>query len=115
MGLDINFFKNPKVDELFPPEKRLIDGSSLDGPFGLFCAYNLQGKKPDPKPFTQILRVAELEESPNSILYVGDSIDKDIIPAKRAGMVSTLVWAGKHCEHADFTFRTVYEVVSLFK
>lgn len=115
LGCDISFFKNPRVDELFPPEKQLMGETKFDGPLGLLCAYNLHGKKPNQKPFIQMLQVAGLESSPKSMLYVGDSIDKDIIPAKQAGMVSALVWANEHCEHASFTFRTVYDIASLFE
>lgn len=42
--------------------------------------------KPDPEFFARVLR--ELDASPQSIAYVGDRVDNDVIPAKDCGMTA---------------------------
>lgn len=56
----------------------------LDGVFGRIVESAVVGvRKPDPRIFT--LGVETLGMSPEQVTVVGDSIDKDIIPARTAG------------------------------
>ena len=57
---------------------------SLDGIFQQIVESAVVGiRKPDPRIFT--LGVEALDLSPSDVVVVGDSIDKDIIPAHQAG------------------------------
>ena len=57
---------------------------SLDGIFQHIVESAVVGiRKPDPRIFT--LGVEALGLDPSEIVVVGDSIDKDIIPARQAG------------------------------
>ena len=49
---------------------------------------------------------------PEEILYVGDRVNVDILPAKKAGMKTGLVW-GKSDE-ADYSFEKFEDILSLF-
>lgn len=48
--------------------------------------------KPSPEFFTRMTR--ELDAPPDRIAYVGDRIDIDVLPARRAGMVAMHVRRG---------------------
>jgi putative hydrolase of the HAD superfamily len=57
---------------------------SLDGVFQQIVESAVVGiRKPDPRIFT--LGVEALDLAPSDVVVVGDSIDKDIIPARQAG------------------------------
>ncbi len=57
---------------------------SLDGIFQQIVESAVVGiRKPDPRIFT--LGVEALDLAPSDVVVVGDSIDKDIIPARQAG------------------------------
>ncbi|GAA2006272.1 HAD family hydrolase [Nocardiopsis rhodophaea] len=59
--------------------------------------------KPDPAFFTRVGEVAGVDH--NEILYVGDRIDNDVIPAQEAGMRAALIRRGMlgylHAERSD--------------
>ena len=56
----------------------------LDGIFDTIIESAVVGvRKPDPKIFS--LGVEALGMQPNEVIVVGDSMDKDIVPAKKAG------------------------------
>jgi FMN phosphatase YigB (HAD superfamily) len=58
--------------------------------------------KPQSEFFDRIIQVAGAE--PESIVYVGDRVDNDVIPARKAGMRTVLVrrglWSGFHADKA---------------
>ena len=56
-----------------------------------FLASDAAGyRKPDPRIFARALERAGV--APHEALYIGDSIDNDVVGANRAGMVSVLLW-----------------------
>jgi HAD superfamily hydrolase (TIGR01549 family) len=56
--------------------------------------------KPDPKFFAKVIEAAE--EPPESIAYVGDRLDNDVLPSLAAGMKAVFVrrgpWGWMHAE-----------------
>ncbi|MGI5486773.1 HAD family hydrolase [Microtetraspora malaysiensis] len=60
-------------------------------------------EKPEPEFFAKVAAVAG--RSPEEILYVGDRIDNDVLPAKRAGMRAALLrrgpWGYLHVERPE--------------
>lgn len=67
--------------------------------------------KPDLKGFEYILSKTKLP--PDSHLMIGDREYVDLVPAKKLGMRTCLVWSDTPSKVADMTFKTVYEVVKL--
>jgi putative hydrolase of the HAD superfamily len=49
---------------------------------------------------------------PEEILYVGDRVKVDVIPAKKVGMKTCLVW--NKSEEADYSFENFEDILSLF-
>lgn len=74
---------------------------------------DLSRPKPHPEAFRQIIQLSGV--SFNEILYVGDRIKADIIPAKQEGLKTVLVWSKEDKTEADYTFPHIVGVISLFK
>jgi HAD superfamily hydrolase (TIGR01549 family) len=59
--------------------------------------------KPDPAFFDRVIQAAG--EPAETIAYVGDRMDNDVLPARAAGMVAVLLrrgpWGWMHAERAD--------------
>ncbi|XVQ83585.1 HAD family hydrolase [Microbispora siamensis] len=77
-------------------------------------------EKPDPAFFAKVAAVCGHE--PGQILYVGDRLDNDVLPAARAGMRTALLrrgpWGYLHSErpdaaHADLVADTITDLVHL--
>ncbi|MEU6413076.1 HAD family hydrolase [Microbispora sp. NPDC046933] len=77
-------------------------------------------EKPDPAFFAKVAAVCGHE--PGQILYVGDRLDNDVLPAARAGMRTALLrrgpWGYLHSErpdaaHADLVVDTITDLVHL--
>jgi putative hydrolase of the HAD superfamily len=84
-----------------PPSKKL-ELLGFGGYFDLvLCAEDFGALKPDPRPFFALSKGFGIE--PESILYVGNKREYDIVGAKGAGMKTALIGKGKQHE-ADFAF-----------
>ena len=68
--------------------------------------------KPNPAGFTYIMQ--KTGSAPEEHLMIGDREEVDIVPAKKLGMKTCLVWSDTKSQIADVTLSTVYEVASLF-
>lgn len=59
--------------------------------------------KPDPAFFAKVIDAAGLP--PEQIAYVGDRMDNDVLPARKAGMIAILLrrgpWGWMHAERPD--------------
>jgi HAD superfamily hydrolase (TIGR01662 family) len=78
--------------------------------------------KPDPAFFERI--VSELELQPEEILYVGDRLDNDVIPAREAGMIAVFIRRGPwgylqsvwpEATDAPYTIRSLNELPNLLE
>lgn len=65
--------------------------------------------KPDLLPFKEVLKYTGLKA--NNHLFIGDREATDLVPAKKVGMRTCLVW-GKS-KIADISLKTVYDVEGL--
>lgn len=66
-----------------------VDGIGISDDWGV--------SKPDPEFFDRVLSLAEAARpgvAPGEILYVGDRVDNDVLPAQRAGMRAALLRRG---------------------
>ncbi|MFD2097698.1 HAD family hydrolase [Corallincola platygyrae] len=55
---------------------------------GYFCFTNIGARKGQPEFLQRIIE--QLDAAPEQIIYVGDSLDKDVLPALAAGL--NVVW-----------------------
>lgn len=66
-----------------------------------------------PKPaldgFYKMIELSRL--SANEILYIGDHVEKDILPAKSVGLLAGLMWTTS--KEADYCFGSFQEVLNL--
>jgi FMN phosphatase YigB (HAD superfamily) len=70
-----------EFDKLIDPDLRLF-------------SYQVRARKPSERMFRQLLHALEAKDiGPGEVLYVGNNIDLDIIPARRLGM-HTALFAG---------------------
>jgi putative hydrolase of the HAD superfamily len=72
--------------------------------------YEMQSLKPDPAPFLKALEIAGCP--PEESVYIGDSVETDIMGAKAVGMKTILVW-GKSPE-ADLSIPAIYDLEKIF-
>jgi putative hydrolase of the HAD superfamily len=68
-----------------------------------------------PKPALDgFYKVIELSNvPPENILFVGDNIEKEIIPAKKVGMQTALVWS--ESPEADYSFKSFEDILDIVK
>ena len=87
---------------------------SLGLPMDLFAHVISSSMFKNPKPaldgFYKIIELSELP--PNEILYIGDTISKDILPAKKVGLVTGLMW--DKSDEADYCFETFKDILNIF-
>jgi HAD superfamily hydrolase (TIGR01662 family) len=78
--------------------------------------------KPDPAFFERI--ASELELQPEEILYVGDRLDNDVLPARDAGMIAVFIKRGPwgylqsvwpEAAAAPYTIRSLNELPNLLE
>jgi HAD superfamily hydrolase (TIGR01549 family) len=68
-----------------------------------------------PKPHEEgYLKMIELSGLPaNEILYIGDIEEKDVIPAKRVGLKTGIIY--NHSDNANYNFNNFQEILKLFE
>ncbi len=71
---------------------------------------DIKERKPALDGFYSMIKCSGLH--PEEILYVGDRVKVDILPAKEAGMKTCLVW--NKSSEADFSFEDFEHILSLF-
>lgn len=71
---------------------------------------DIKERKPELDGFYEIIKRTSLP--PAEILYVGDRILVDIIPAKKVGMKTCLVWDKSN--EADYSFKKFEDILSIF-
>ena len=49
----------------------------------------------------------------DEVLYIGDDVDKDVIPAKKVGMQAGIVW--KQSNEADYSFADFQDILTLLR
>ncbi|MDP3741842.1 MAG: HAD family hydrolase [Candidatus Micrarchaeota archaeon] len=70
-----------------------------------------------PKPslggFRKVVELSKVKAE--EILFVGDRVYTDLVPAKQLGMQTALVWSDEKYPEADYTFPHVADVLKVFK
>lgn len=74
----------------------------------LVFSSDLRAIKPSKRPFLEALRL--VNQSPEEVLFIGDSLKRDIIPAKGLGMSTCWVAPTGESAAADFQIATIAEL-----
>ncbi len=74
-------------------------------------SYYFGKSKPSLEIFERAIDILQL--SPDKILYVGDNIERDIIPAKKVGMKTALICVKKKQSIADFEILSLQEIIPI--
>jgi HAD superfamily hydrolase (TIGR01549 family) len=75
----------------------------------ILTSKDISDPKPQPQGFK--LMIAHSRANPSELVFVGDREDVDIIPAKRLGLITVMMW-GKSKE-ADYSFTDFSRLLSL--
>lgn len=102
----ISIFSNINVDKVLPAL-----GIRTDWFAHILSSGMVKKPKPALDGFYKIIELSHLE--PHEILYIGDHITKDIVPAKKAGLQTGLMW--QQSVEADYTFASFRDVLKLAK
>jgi HAD superfamily hydrolase (TIGR01549 family) len=76
-----------------------------------FYGIDLQLVKPNPNLFSKVILYTQLE--PEKHLMIGDSLEKDILPARSVGMKTCIV--GSTTETADYSIKKIYQTVEVLR
>ncbi|MEK7561690.1 MAG: HAD family hydrolase [Patescibacteria group bacterium] len=83
VGIDLKWFTHILSSEMIKRPKPALDG------------------------FNKIVELSQLK--PSEILYVGDNVFKDVMPAKKVGLQSGLLW--NESDEADYNFRSFRDIL----
>ena len=104
----ISLYTNLKMDEILLSLKIIkIEKSWFKF---ILSGDDVKERKPKLDGFYEMIRKSALP--PEEIMYVGDRIKVDVIPAKKLGMKTCLVWAKSN--EADYSFEKFENILSIF-
>ena len=106
--ISISIFTNLKPDEI----ENILKIIQIDKGWFTFIISgdDIKERKPELDGFYEIIKRTGLP--PAEILYVGDRVSVDIIPAKKVGMKTCLVWDKSN--EADYSFEKFEDILSIF-
>ncbi len=101
----ISIFSNMRMDKLLP-------AIGLDKTWFTHFLSGAEFKNPKPAldGFYKIIEVSNLP--PEHILFIGDDVQKEMIPVKQVGMIAGLVWS--ESPEADYSFKNFEDILALF-
>ena len=97
-----------------------LNKTDLKKYFDIFISTDMTGKK-KPAPDSLLLAVEKLELEPEQIILVGDSLRRDIDPAKKIGMVTVYAAYGDRnflewkSTNADFIIDDIGELIGIIE
>jgi FMN phosphatase YigB (HAD superfamily) len=102
----LSMFSNMRMDKLLP-------AIGLDAAWFTHCLSGSEFKNPKPAldGFYKMIELSNLP--PDQILFIGDSVQKEILPAKKVGMITGIVWS--EAPEADFSFKNFDEILPTVK
>ena len=75
---------------------------------------NTSKSKPNRDPFLKAIELANID--PSEIVYIGDSLTKDIIPAKKEGLRTIWITGKKESsKYADAIVKNIYEIPEIIR
>lgn len=105
-----NKFKLGVVSNFSGNLKKILNEFSLSSYFDFILdSYHVGHSKPDPELFKLALRNCDVES--DKVLFVGDNLIRDVIPAKSLGMNTILLSSNVENDVADYTFSSLEELL----
>ncbi|MDO8617967.1 MAG: HAD family hydrolase [Candidatus Uhrbacteria bacterium] len=104
--IPISIFSNIKLDRILPVLD--IDPSWFTH---ILSASMIKEPKPALEGFYKMVELTG--RPPQEILYIGDHVEKDIRPAKQAGIQTGLLWS--QSSEADYCFETFPDILSFLQ
>lgn len=105
-SVPLSIFSNMRMDVLLP-------GVGIDP--GLFTHFLSSEDIPKPKPaldgFRKLVELSDLP--PGDILFVGDGVEKEMLPAREVGLKTCLMW--DQSEHADYSFDSFESLLTVLE
>ena len=104
--LPISIFSNIELH-------RALSALGIDPTWFKHILSSAQLKEPKPalEGFYKMIELSQLP--PNEILYIGDSLQKDILPAKKVGMLTGLVY--QTSDQADYCFERFEDILPILE
>ena len=103
--LPISIFSNNKLDVILPSL-----GVSLEWFTHILGPDDVSKPKPALDGFYKMIELSGVQ--PSEILYIGDDVHKDLVPAKTVGIVTGLLW--KEDSEADYCFKNFRAISERF-
>lgn len=99
----VSIFSNMRMDTLLP-------AIGLKKEWFTHCLSGSEFKNPKPAldGFYKMIELSNLP--PEQIFFIGDSVQKEILPAKKVGMMTGIVWSD--APEADFSFKNFEEILA---
>ena len=101
----VSIFSNTRLDTLLPAL-----GIKLEWITHLLGPDVVKKPKPALDGFNKMVALSGV--SPHEILYVGDDVEKDLLPAQEIGLLTGLLW--KDSDVPDYCFKDFSDIASLF-
>ena len=101
--LPVSIFSNNRLDTVLPAL-----GLELQWFTHILGPDEVQKPKPDSEGFNKMIELSGVPA--HEILYVGDDVEKDLIPAKAVGITTGLLW--KESSEANHVFRNFQDILS---
>lgn len=102
--IPVSIFSNNRLDTLLPAL-----GLELQWFTHILGPDEIQKPKPDLEGFYKMVELSRVPA--REILYVGDDIEKDLVPAKKIGIMTGLLW--KESREADYCFADFQDILTL--
>lgn len=100
----ISIFSNINLDKLLPALG--LDTAWFDH---ILSSGVVRRPKPALDGFYKIVELSHLD--PSQILYIGDDVGKDILPAKKVGLQTGIIWS--QSSEATYSFSSFKEILDL--
>lgn len=101
----VSIFSNNRMDSILPAL-----GVNLNWFTHILGPRDVKKPKPDLEGFRKMVEVSQV--LPGEILYIGDDVHKDLMPAMEVGITTGLLW--KESEHADYCFTSFRAILEHF-
>lgn len=104
-SLPVSIFSNIQLDRVLPALG--IDVKIFSH---ILSATMVKEPKPALDGYYKMIELSGI--APENILYIGDDVDKDVVPAKKVGIQAGLLW--KESDKADYCFKNFEAILDQF-
>ena len=103
------YLSTERSDRFYPCLEYSGGLGSFERVFGTVDAFDTV--KPDEKVFKKILEYTKLPADQH--LMIGDRVEVDLMPAKKLGMRTCLVWSESDNKNVDVSIKRIYDIINL--